>query len=122
MIALDEVNHLAESGDGNEQFRDRHATVHYLPYDWHEEADRTLTRPLRASFGDLLSQPVEYGGMGFGTVAMSLTFLGVIVAVVAWMTAAHEGEERPVIDRRRPRPRSERRPSGMQAAHKSAST
>jgi hypothetical protein len=77
MIALDEVNHLAESGanvphraaadhfksiadetgvgliltglpkfqtiiDGNEQFRDRcHATVHYLPYDWHEEADRS---------------------------------------------------------------------------------
>ncbi len=77
MIALDEVNHLAEAGanlphraaadhfksiadetgvgliltglpkfqtviDGNEQFRDRcHATVHYLPYDWHEEPDRS---------------------------------------------------------------------------------
>lgn len=76
IIALDEANHLAESGanlphrsagdhfksivdetgvglilaglpkfqtivDGNEQFRDRcHATIRYLPYDWHLEADR----------------------------------------------------------------------------------
>jgi len=57
-----------------------------------------LTRPLGASFGDLLSQPVEYGGMGFGTVATSLTFLGVIVAVVAWMTATREGDERAVTE------------------------
>ncbi|MGY2997439.1 putative membrane-anchored protein [Mesorhizobium sp. URHB0026] len=35
-----------------------------------------LTRPLGASFGDLLSQPVEYGGLGFGTTFTSLIFLG----------------------------------------------
>lgn len=45
-----------------------------------------LTRPFGASFGDLLSQPVEYGGMGFGTTFTSLTFLGCIVAIVLHMT------------------------------------
>jgi len=52
-----------------------------------------LTRPLGASFGDLLSQPLEYGGMGFGTVITSLLFLGVIAAVVIWMTLTREGQE-----------------------------
>ena len=42
-----------------------------------------LTRPLGASFGDLLSQPVEYGGLGLGTIVTSLTFLGVIILIVA---------------------------------------
>lgn len=52
-----------------------------------------FTRPLGASFGDLLSQPADYGGLGFGTIATSLVFLGVIVAVIAWMTVSREGEE-----------------------------
>jgi uncharacterized membrane-anchored protein len=52
-----------------------------------------FTRPLGASFGDLLSQPVDYGGLGLGTIVTSLIFLGVILAVVAWMTLTHEGEE-----------------------------
>ncbi|QND57615.1 COG4705 family protein [Mesorhizobium huakuii] len=45
-----------------------------------------LTRPLGASFGDLLSQPVEYGGLGFGTTSTSMIFLGCIVALVLYMT------------------------------------
>ena len=45
-----------------------------------------LTRPLGASFGDLLSQPADYGGMGLGTVSTSLTFLAVIVITVTAMT------------------------------------
>ncbi|MDX8453716.1 hypothetical protein RFM98_13195 [Mesorhizobium sp. VK9D] len=45
-----------------------------------------LTRPLGASFGDLLSQPIEYGGMGFGTTVTSLTFLGCIVVIVLYMS------------------------------------
>ena len=45
-----------------------------------------LTRPLGASFGDLLSQPVEYGGMGLGTTITSVLFLAVIVAIVLYMT------------------------------------
>ena len=45
-----------------------------------------FTRPLGASFGDLLSQPAEYGGMGLGTIITSATFLAAIVAIVAYMT------------------------------------
>lgn len=52
-----------------------------------------FTRPLGASFGDLLSQPVEYGGLGFGTVMTSALFLITIVAIVVYMTVMHEGEE-----------------------------
>jgi uncharacterized membrane-anchored protein len=53
-----------------------------------------LTRPLGASFGDLLSQPMEYGGLGFGTIITSVLFLGAIVAIVAYMTITHRGEEK----------------------------
>ncbi|MGY3487416.1 putative membrane-anchored protein [Bradyrhizobium sp. USDA 4011] len=45
-----------------------------------------LTRPLGASFGDLLSQAREYGGLGLGTIYTSLAFLTVIVALVAWLS------------------------------------
>lgn len=45
-----------------------------------------FTRPLGASFGDLLSQPADYGGMGLGTVVTSAIFLAGIVALVAAMT------------------------------------
>jgi uncharacterized membrane-anchored protein len=52
-----------------------------------------LTRPLGASFGDLLSQPRQYGGLGLGTVVTSALFLLVIVSVVVYMSLRHEGEE-----------------------------
>jgi len=52
-----------------------------------------LTRPLGASFGDLLSQPRQYGGLGLGTIITSGLFLLIIVCVVAYMTLRHEGEE-----------------------------
>ena len=52
-----------------------------------------LTRPLGASFGDLLSQPHEYGGFGLGTVITSAVFLGAIILIVAYMTFTHDGEE-----------------------------
>ena len=45
-----------------------------------------LTRPLGASFGDLLSQARNYGGIGLGTISTSAVFLVVIVALVAWLT------------------------------------
>jgi len=45
-----------------------------------------LTRPLGASFGDLLSQSREYGGLGLGTVSTSLVFLTVIIALVAFLS------------------------------------
>ncbi|MBB5573923.1 MULTISPECIES: COG4705 family protein [Rhizobium] len=49
-----------------------------------------LTRPLGASFGDLLSQPQEYGGLGFGTIVTSLLFLAVIACLVIYMTIAQK--------------------------------
>ncbi|MFB2566971.1 hypothetical protein [Rhizobium sp. IMFF44] len=51
-----------------------------------------FTRPLGASFGDLLSQPLEYGGLGFGTIYTSALFLGAIILTVMYMTATYEPE------------------------------
>ncbi|WP_413602761.1 hypothetical protein [Curtobacterium sp. Curtsp57] len=42
-----------------------------------------LTRPLGASLGDLLSQPVADGGLGLGTIVISALFLAAIVVIVA---------------------------------------
>ncbi|OBZ95621.1 membrane protein [Pararhizobium polonicum] len=53
-----------------------------------------LTRPLGASLGDLLSQPLEYGGLGFGTIVTSALFLATISATVVYMTVRHEPEPR----------------------------
>lgn len=52
-----------------------------------------LTRPLGASFGDLMSQPAQYGGLGLGTIITSAIFLVAIVTIVAFMSMGHEGEE-----------------------------
>ena len=49
-----------------------------------------LTRPLGASFGDLLSQPHQYGGVGLGTIVTSLVFLLVIIGAVGFMTLRSE--------------------------------
>ncbi|MDB5888552.1 MAG: hypothetical protein JWM03_1424 [Rhodocyclales bacterium] len=45
-----------------------------------------LTRPFGASCGDLLSQSRDDGGLGFGTVATSLVFLGVILGLVLYLS------------------------------------
>lgn len=45
-----------------------------------------LTRPLGASFGDYLSQPVSEGGLGLGSMTTSAVFLGAITALVAFLT------------------------------------
>lgn len=50
-----------------------------------------FTRPLGASFGDFLSQPHEYGGLGLGTVVTSAIFLATIGMLVAYMTFTHKG-------------------------------
>ncbi len=56
-----------------------------------------FTRPLGASFGDLLSQPKDYGGLGLGTVITSVIFLTAIIAIVTYMSLTHEGEEKQVV-------------------------
>ena len=52
-----------------------------------------LTRPMGASFGDLLSQPVQEGGLGFGTVITSFLFLACIAGIIVYMTFSHDGDE-----------------------------
>ncbi len=65
-----------------------------------------FTRPLGASFGDLLSQPAEYGGFGLGTVVTSAIFLAAITALVVWMTVTRRGVDAgPVLARRSSRDR-----------------
>lgn len=54
-----------------------------------------FTRPLGASFGDLLSQPVQYGGLGLGTVITSALFLGVIAVIVASMSFSRDDRDCP---------------------------
>lgn len=54
-----------------------------------------LTRPLGASFGDMLSQSRDYGGLGFGTIYTSLAFLAAIVALVGWLSFADGSERNP---------------------------
>jgi len=52
-----------------------------------------LTRPLGASFGDLLSQPSRFGGMGLGTIITSAMFLAAIIAIVTYMSVTRDGDE-----------------------------
>ena len=53
-----------------------------------------FTRPMGASFGDLLSQPLENDGLGFGTVTTSLLFLASIAVIVMYMTIRDHAEKR----------------------------
>ncbi|TIN52082.1 MAG: hypothetical protein E5Y30_42835, partial [Mesorhizobium sp.] len=52
-----------------------------------------LTRPLGASFGDLLSRSARHGGLGLGTIFTSLLFLGCIIALVLHMTLKEATDE-----------------------------
>jgi uncharacterized membrane-anchored protein len=45
-----------------------------------------LTRPLGASIGDYLSQPLKEGGLGLGTAITSLIFLTAITFTVIYLT------------------------------------
>ena len=52
-----------------------------------------LTRPFGASIGDFLSKPNIAGGLGLGTVTTSLIFLGLIAALIAYLTATRVDQE-----------------------------
>jgi uncharacterized membrane-anchored protein len=52
-----------------------------------------VTRPMGASFGDLLSQPLADGGLGFGTIVTSFLFLACIAGTVVYMTLSRDGLE-----------------------------
>jgi uncharacterized membrane-anchored protein len=47
-----------------------------------------LTRPFGATFGDLLTKPVEQGGLGFGTVIASSILAAILVVLVSATTYA----------------------------------
>ena len=51
-----------------------------------------FTRPLSASFRDLLLQPAEYGAMGLGTILTSAICMAAIIILVIYMTAIREGQ------------------------------
>ena len=53
-----------------------------------------LTRPLGASFGDLLSQPANNGGLGFGTTGTSIIFLVVIALLIGYLTVTRKDQIR----------------------------
>lgn len=50
-----------------------------------------LTRPFGATFGDLLTKPLENGGLGFGTVGSSLILAMLLVAVVIYTSMVTRG-------------------------------
>jgi len=52
-----------------------------------------ITRPMGASFGDYLSQPLANGGLGLGTVITSLIFFAGIAGTVVYMSQSHDGDE-----------------------------
>lgn len=45
-----------------------------------------LTRPLGASFGDLITQPAQNGGFGIDNTLVNIVFLVTIIALVAYLT------------------------------------
>lgn len=52
-----------------------------------------LTRPLGASLGDLLSQPVSAGGIGLGTTITSIMFLIIILGLVIYLTLKEKKQQ-----------------------------
>lgn len=57
-----------------------------------------LTRPLGASLGDFLSQPVADGGLGLGTTVTSAIFLTVIAGVVVYLSSTHKDAEMVAVE------------------------
>ncbi len=55
-----------------------------------------LTRPLGASLGDYLSQPVTDGGLGLGMVVTSIAFLATILGLVIYLTISRKDVLDPV--------------------------
>jgi len=49
-----------------------------------------LTRPLGASYGDLLTQPIGNGGFGLNTSAITISCLLTILVLVAYLTISQK--------------------------------
>ena len=59
-----------------------------------------LTRPLGASLGDSLSQPVANGGLGLGATITSAIFLSTILSLVIYLTATRKDVTRQLTNER----------------------
>lgn len=51
-----------------------------------------LTRPFGATFGDLLTKPVEKGGLNFGTIGSSAILFLILIIMIAIATLKHKAE------------------------------
>jgi uncharacterized membrane-anchored protein len=49
-----------------------------------------LTRPFGATFGDLLTKPLDGGGLGFGTIGSSAVLAVILVAMIVFSVRAHK--------------------------------
>jgi uncharacterized membrane-anchored protein len=49
-----------------------------------------LTRPFGATFGDLLTKPLEKGGLGFGTIGSSIILAVLLIACVAYVNRVNK--------------------------------
>lgn len=49
-----------------------------------------LTRPFGATFGDLLTKPLEKGGLGFGTIGSSVVLFGILAVLIFWALKKHK--------------------------------
>jgi uncharacterized membrane-anchored protein len=56
-----------------------------------------LTRPFGATFGDLLTKPLEGGGLGFGTVGSSIILVAILIIFVAY-TSITERRKKLIMD------------------------
>lgn len=52
-----------------------------------------LTRPFGASCGDLLSQPVHNGGLGWGTTGTSMVFMSLIFLLVTYLSLTRQNSQ-----------------------------
>ena len=49
-----------------------------------------LTRPFGATFGDLLTKPLDGGGLGFGTIGSSAVLAVILVTMIVFSVRAHK--------------------------------
>ena len=49
-----------------------------------------LTRPFGATFGDVLTKPLEKGGLNLGTIGSSIVLASILIALVIYTTLKHQ--------------------------------
>ncbi len=57
-----------------------------------------LTRPFGATFGDLLTKPIQKGGLNFGTIGSSIVLASILIIIVAYTTIKDKKATPPQIE------------------------